>query len=157
MGLQPENRRALANAYRFLAHRARSSTEMRLHLQTAGFEDLVIQETLLSLTSHGFIDDRAFAAAWVGSRMAFRPRSRRLIIKELIDRGVDEAIAENATEDIDDEPIAMALATRRAITLRELEKDVFMRRLSRYLTGRGFNYGTVGRAVRAAWLQATDS
>jgi len=126
---------------------------MRSHLRTSGFEDTVIEETLDSLTSQGFVDDRAFAAAWVESRVTFRPRSRRLIIKELIDKGVDETVADNATEDIDDEPIAMALAAKRAGMLREVDREVFVRRLSNYLAGRGFDYGTVVRAVRAAWSQ----
>jgi regulatory protein len=157
MGLHPENRKALANAYRFLAHRPRSGAEMRSHLQTAGFGDSIVEETLQSLISQGFIDDHAFAVAWVESRMTFRPRSRRLIIKELIDKGVDEALADSAAEEIDDESTALALALRRASMLRDSDREVFMRRLSRYLTSRGFDYGTIGRAVRAAWAQNADS
>ncbi|MBN1857245.1 MAG: RecX family transcriptional regulator [Dehalococcoidia bacterium] len=130
---------------------------MRTHLHTAGFDDEVVEETLASLTAQGFIDDHEFAAAWAESRMTFRPRSKRLIAKELIDRGVDETAADNATEDIDDESTATALALRRAGMLQDVDKEVFMRRLTRYLASRGYDYGTIGRAVRAAWAQKPDS
>ncbi len=80
--------------------------------------------------------------------MAFRPRARRLIIKELTDKGVTEEIANDVTGDIDDEPIALAIATRRARAMKELDRASFIRRLSRYLSSRGFDYGTIAHAVR---------
>jgi SOS response regulatory protein OraA/RecX len=81
--------------------------------------------------------------------MAFRPRARRLIVKELTDKGVAEEIANEVTSDIDDEPVALAIAARRGSALKELDRASFIRRLSRYLSSRGFDYGTVAHAVRA--------
>jgi regulatory protein len=149
MGPQPNSQQALARAYRLLAHRPRSGAEIRLHLRSAGFGEVLVEDVLRTLTARGFIDDRAFARAWTESRMAFRPRARRLIVKELTDKGVAEEIANEVTGDIDDEPVALAIAARRASALKELDRASFIRRLSRYLSSRGFDYGTVAHAVRA--------
>lgn len=147
MGPQTDSQQVLARAYRLLAHRPRSCAEIRRHLRSASFGEVLVEEALQTLTARGFIDDRAFARAWTESRMAFRPRARRLIIKELTDKGVAQEIANDVTSDIDDEPIALAIATRRASALKELDRASFIRRLSRYLSSRGFDYGTVAHAV----------
>ncbi len=89
--------------------------------------------------------------------MEFRPRARRLIVKELTDKGVAEEIANDVTSDVDDEPLALAIAERRASALKGLDRASFIRRLSRYLSSRGFDYGTVAHAVRAVSMDDDHS
>ena len=157
MGPQPDSQKALARAYRLLAHRPRSGSEVRRHLQSAGFGEVQVEEALQTLATRGLIDDRAFAREWTENRMEFRPRARRLIIKELTDKGVAEEIANDVTSEIDDEPVALAIATRRASMLKEQDRASFIRRLSRYLSSRGFDYGTVAHAVRAVCKDSDHS
>ena len=157
MGSQPDVQQALARAYRLLEHRPRSGAEIRRHLRSAGFGEVPVEEALQTLTARGFIDDRAFARAWTESRMEFRPRARRLIVKELTDKGVAEEIANDVTSDVDDEPLALAIAERRASVLKGLDRASFIRRLSRYLSSRGFDYGTVAHAVRAVCMDDDHS
>ena len=147
MGSSEERRKALVSAYRLLKQRPRSSAEISRRLERLGFEADVVAKTLDALVSAGELDDRAFASAWTDSRMRFRPRSKWLIRRELEDKGIDSALAQDATEGIDDYSTAQELAQRRASRLRGLDRTTFIRRLTRYLASRGYDRGTSSRVV----------
>jgi len=153
----PQHRRALSLAYEFLAGLQRSEAEMRAYLRRWDIEDATADDTVAALARQGLLDDRSFAAAWTESRLSSRPRSRRLLHRELRGKGVDDEIASEATQAVDDESTATELARRRAHVLRGLDRGTAVRRLSDYLLRRGFDGDTVRRAVRDALSGDDDS
>jgi len=142
-----ERRKALIAAYRLLKQRPRSRAEISSHLERLEFDADTISETLDALASYGELDDRAFASAWVDSRMRFRPRSKWLIQRELRDKGIAPELARDSTEDIDDYASARELAQHRASQLQGLDRATFIRRLTRYLASRGYDRGTTTHVV----------
>jgi regulatory protein len=80
-------------AVRLLAVRARGREELRLRLRRHGYPDAEIAECMADLEARGYLDDRAFAEAFVRDRVRFRPRSRRRLEAELRARGVDAETA----------------------------------------------------------------
>jgi regulatory protein len=152
----PEHRRALSLAYDYLAGRQRSEAEMRAYLRRSGVDDATVDDAVAVLAGQKLLDDRAFAAAWTESRQSSRPRSRRLLNRELRGRGVGDEIASEATQAVDDESTAVDLARRRTHLLRGLDRGTAVRRLSDYLLRRGYDGETVRKAVRAA-LSGDDS
>ena len=60
-----------------------------LHL---GYAEGVTDEALSRLSRMGYLDDHAFARAWVESRDRSRPRGETALRQELRRKGVDEAI-----------------------------------------------------------------
>ncbi|HHE41114.1 MAG TPA: regulatory protein RecX, partial [Dehalococcoidia bacterium] len=98
---------AMERSYRLLQHRMRSTAEIRRSLQAAGFPTRVVEEAISRLLQQGLLDDDAFARSWSESRQAFRPRSRRLIRKELRDKGIAPELADRLTEGIDDDVVAL--------------------------------------------------
>ena len=157
MDSDSEIRRALSRAYRLLSIRARSAEEIRRVLDRAGFGATSAESAIAELQRQGLLDDRAFAADWTRSRMAFKPRSRRLVERELRDKGVSEEDAARAAHAIDDEATARALASRRARLIHDVDRETFLRRLSRYLLARGFSHETTRRAVAAVLSELGDS
>ncbi len=139
--------KAFARAYRLLATRPRSEDEIRRSLRRADFAEEITEEVIVRLKDHRLLDDRAFAIGWTQSRMQFRPRSKRLIQRELREKGVSQEEAVEATDEIDDDETALALARRRAERLKGLDRTTRIRRLSSYLQARGFARNTISRTV----------
>jgi regulatory protein len=140
-------------AYRYLSYRPRSEGEIRQGLHRRGFADEVAEKTIAKLREQNLSDDFAFAQFWTGNRLSFRPKSKRLIKKELRDKKVAAEIIEQVTKDIDDEEIAYKLGCSRMHNLAHLDYPDFYRRLSSYLAYRGFSYEVIKRTVALVWQE----
>ena len=81
-------------AARFLETRPRSVAEVRRRLIRAGYREAMVQAALDRLTEVGYLDDDAFARAWVESRDRAKPRGERALRSELLAKGVDRAVIE---------------------------------------------------------------
>ena len=98
-------------------------------------------------------DDFAFAQFWKDNRLSFRPKSRRVIKRELRDKKVAADIIEQVTRDMDDEEIAYKLGSSRLPALAHLDYPDFYRRLSSYLAYRGFNYEVIKHTASLLWQE----
>ena len=143
----------LEAAYRYLSYRSRSEAEVRQRLHQRGFDTEVVQKTIAKLKEQNLIDDVAFAQFWKENRLSFKPKSKRLIEKELKDKKVAAEIIERVTEDIDDMGNAYKLGCRRMHVLAYLDYPDFYRRLSNYLSYRGFNYEVIKRIAALLWQE----
>lgn len=84
----------LEAAARFLEVRARSVSEVRRRLTTAGYRTDLVDGAITRMTELGMLDDAAFAQAWVESRDRSRPRGERAIRAELGLKGVDRTVVD---------------------------------------------------------------
>ena len=99
----------------------------------------------------GLVDDAAFARAWVESRQPGRGLARRALAQELRRKGVDDEVARAALDEVDpDDEVeaARALVRRRLRTVRDLDRDVAVRRLTGMLARKGYPAGVCFRVVR---------
>ena len=109
-------------------------------------------------TELGYIDDEAYASAWVRARAERKGLSRRALAVELRGKGIDEELVAGALETLDpaDEAAgARAVVERRLRTTRDLPQDVRLRRLTAMLARKGHSPGLAFRIVREA-LAAED-
>ena len=143
--------RCLDSAYRYLSYRPRSEAEIKQCLKRRGFDSEVVEKTIAKLKEQNLIDDVAFAQFWKSNRLSFKPRSRRLIIKELKDKKIAPEVIEQVTQDIDDEANAYKLGSSRMHTMGELNYLDFYRRLSSYLSYRGFSYAIIRQTLARLW------
>lgn len=168
----------LAAGARFLEARPRSADEVRRRLREAGYRPDLVEGTVVRLTELGYLDDAAFARAWVESRDRARPRGARALRDELRRLGVAAADIEaalaarearasgddpddpglapgdgqRAASDTSDEAAAMRLLARnRASLLREPDGRRRRARAYALLARAGFDPGTAGRSA-ATWL-----
>jgi regulatory protein len=140
-------------AYRYLSYRPRSEGEIRHWLHRRGFANEVTEKTIAKLGEQNLSDDFAFAQFWTRNRLSFRPKSKRLIKKELRDKKVAAEIIEQVTKDIDDEAIAYKLGSGRMSALAHLDYPDFYRRLSSYLIYRGFSYEIIKHTTALVWQE----
>ena len=139
--------------YRYLSYRPRSEGEIRQWLRRRGFAGETTETVMARLREQNLSDDFAFARFWKDNRLSFRPKSKRLIEKELRDKKVATEIIEQVTEGIDDEQIAYELGSRRMHSLARLEYRDFYRRLASYLAYRGFGYEVIKRTAALLWRE----
>jgi regulatory protein len=147
--------RAYEDAQRLLSYRARSTAEVRQRLARKGYQEGQIEAVITRLAEQGFLDDRAFARAWVEGRLALHPRGRYGLSSELRRKGLPKEIIEEVLDELVTEEgesaQALDLARKRAGAMAGLERPAFFRRLRGFLARRGFPSGVVGQVVRQVW------
>lgn len=161
---EDEGYRARHAAMNLLAHRARSRQELRRRLWRKEFPDAIIEETLAWLEERDYVDDRAFAEAFVRDRLRLRPRGRVGLIQELRKKGVDHEVAEAAiaavmaAENVEESELAREAAeawarkNRSALRKAGTSKESWLkarRRLYGHLARRGFAPDAVRAAIAA--------
>lgn len=144
-----EIERATNRAVRLLAHRPRSRFELDSRLRRAGFRSDAVRAAVDRMVDLGYIDDRDFAAYWIENRQQHRPRGRRMIVRELREKGISPDVIDQVMDDaeIDEYPEALELARKRAGRMQDLERDVWRRRLAGFLQRRGYAMGVVWRVL----------
>ncbi len=161
-------------ALNLISYRARTRTELRRRLRQKGFTPARIDPCLDRLQEKGFIDDGAFAEAFVRDRLRHRPKGTSALSAELRAKGVDGALAtraitrvfEEAT--VDDAVLARHVAdlwVRRqsqdllealASADRTPEGEKARRRLTGYLMRRGFRGASLQLGIARAIEQVRD-
>ncbi len=128
---------------KLLSYRPRSESELRRRLQGQGCPPEVVESTLNKLKRAGFVEDRLAARLLAEDRLLSRPRSRRLLARELQDKGFSPELADRAARGALPELSERELA-RRALQgklglWRGLPAEKRMRRAYSFLLRRGFS------------------
>jgi regulatory protein len=145
--------RAKQQAYRFLAYRGQTSSELRDRLQRRGYTAAIIDEVLRQLEAEGYIDDRKFALDWARYRLQTKPLGRRRLAWELQRRGVPSELLKEVLREIYsefDEVTLAEQAARKRLGSKELPSSPRERhRYARHLLSLGFDADTVAAALAA--------
>ncbi|RBY90951.1 regulatory protein RecX [Blastococcus sp. TF02A-30] len=122
-------------------------------LEKRGVPEDAAVTVLDRFTEVGLIDDAAYARAWVSSRQSGRGLARRALRAELRAKGVDDDVALEAVELVDDEDeraAAQQLVERRLRGMRRLDRATATRRLIGMLARKGYSGGLAAAVVREA-------
>jgi len=84
---------------RLLEVRPRSVDEVRRRLVHVGYRPELVEAAIVRLTDLHYLDDDAFARAWIESRDRARPRGEHALRRELELKGVDRAVVATVLED----------------------------------------------------------
>ncbi|MGQ9815042.1 MAG: RecX family transcriptional regulator [Candidatus Roseilinea sp.] len=148
--------KAQQRAVQFIAYRPRSEREVRRRLQRAGAPEDVIDQIVASLRAAALLDDASFSRSWVDSRMRNGPRSRRVLARELRQKGIDPETINASLEAVSDSEAAYQAARQRWPRVAEVQPESHRRRkLSAYLARRGFDYDTVEEAINRVEREMT--
>jgi len=143
-------------ALNYLSYRPRSRAEIVRYLRRRTLGENGIEAVAERLESAGLLDDRAFAQYWVENRERFRPRGPRALRYELRDKGVSEAIIEEAVATVDATDSAYRAAAKKARQWRHLEPLDFTKKVVAYLARRGFAYGVARETAERHWRELTS-
>ena len=123
-----------------LTGRARSRSDLAAKLAQRDVPDEIAVRLLDRFEEVGLVDDAAFARGWVEQRQSGRGLARRALAQELRRKGIDDEVAREALDEIDpDDEVeaARTLVRRRLRTVRDLDQQVAVRRLSRHARAQG--------------------
>ncbi|OGO17413.1 MAG: hypothetical protein A2Z02_05105 [Chloroflexi bacterium RBG_16_48_7] len=137
----------------FLSYRPRSEAEVRQRMKRRGFDPDTINSTVTRLKKQNFINDEEFARYWRDNRTTFNPKSRIMLKKELRLKGINEDVAVEAVEDVDEMDAAFRAGKKKARVLLKLGHDEFEKKLLNYLRWRGFNYEIIKNVCDRLWDQ----
>lgn len=151
----------------FLAVRPRSVAETARRLRHLGYPHRLVDEVVDRLLEMGYLDDAAFARAWVESRDTARPRGESALRRELAVKGVpretvDAVLSERADGPGTDHADADVGAARRLLERRrnslERERDPRRRRQKAYalLARNGFDPHVCHEASAAFVVDAPE-
>jgi regulatory protein len=144
---------ARAIVLRQLTNGPRTRAQLVQAMHRRGVPDDVGEQVLDRFSELGYVDDAAFAQAWVQSRHAGKGLARRALAYELRQRGVaDDTLqaAVDAVDSDDERRAAEALVRRRLAGLRAVPAEVATRRLVAMLARKGYSSGLAMAVVREA-------
>ena len=143
-------KRAHDAALRFLSYRPRSEAEVRVRLLRR-FPEPLVEQVIGALREQALVDDASFASSWKESRDALKPRSAWAVKRELIAKGVDRSLAEEAVRDMDDEESAYRAGLKLAQKVKGADLPTFRHKLRGYLQRRGFADSVSRRTINRLW------
>lgn len=144
---------------RTLTRAPRSRFELRKRLIDREIDAEVADEVLDRYEDVGLIDDAEYAAMLVRTRHAERGQARRAIAQELRRRGLSDAHAQAALEQVDaDSELERAreLVARRIRSVAGLPRDRALQRLVGYLGRRGYSTSIALNVIHEALDNADD-
>ncbi len=151
----PSLNKARQDALRLLSYRARSRAELQRRLEKS-YPSPVVEQALVRLVDQGYLDDAAFALEWRRSREEHRPRSRRALERELLRKGVEREIVQEALAGYDAAGNAYRAALRLAQRLNDCDYPAFRTKVWRHLQRRGFDGSTISNVVSLLWRELAN-
>ena len=142
-------------AFRYLGYSARSQKQLAQRLQREEFPPEIIEAIILELTAEGYLDDEAFAVAWVTDRADRKNYGKTRLAQELQQRGIAKETARDALSDVSDESeLARALEAARPkwkaerfATLDSAGKQAEQRKIAAFLQRRGFAWPIIKQVL----------
>jgi regulatory protein len=147
----------------FLAVRPRSVAETRRRLRHLGYRHELVDAVVDRLVEMGYLDDAAFARAWLESRDRARPRGESALRRELALKGIERSIVDDALDERQeadgdaDVAGALRLLQRRAAALgREADPRKRRQRAYALLARNGFAPDAIQTALEAWGTEPED-
>ncbi len=147
--------KARESALGYISYRPRSVAEVRKNLHGKGYNETVIEHIITRFLDLNLLDDVAFATYWVEQRETFKPRSQMALRQELVQKGVERAIIDEAVTAVDETAAAQRLAQKQKSRYTTLDEATFRKKMMGYLQRRGFNYGIIKQVTSEAWQEIT--
>lgn len=149
-----ETARAFDKALSFISLSKKTKKQVRDYLTKKGYTDKTIDRALEKMQSYAFIDDEDYARDYARSVAA--NKGKRLIALELKRKGVSDADASAALDELGDElPSATAVAEKYA---KNKEKNCEnLLKCYKYLLSKGFSYDTAKQAADEIFRYEDDN
>lgn len=143
----------MERAVRLLARKAMSMGELALALRQESYDESAIDQVIRECVDRCYLDDLGLAERILEKAEQRKKLARSALRRELKARLIDDAVIEMAllaTTDDDELTKMREVAEDRARRLTGLDRQTAERRLSGYLSRRGFSGGKLHQVVREA-------
>lgn len=146
---EDEVKKAITAALNQISFRPRASGELLRKLREKGYSPEAAETAVQRMLDLGYVNDADFTERWIENRQEHKPRSRRMLQQELMQKGVDRDLIREALEEteIDEFGDALELARKKAGSMAGLDRDTRHRRLSGFLGRRGYGYDVIRKVL----------
>ena len=137
-------------ALKFLGARARTVREVERYLDERDCAEADVMEVINRITELGLVDDTAYAAEFVRTRLATKPVSKLRLREQLMQHETDPAAIDAALSgvpDEDDAAHALEIARKYARQMAALDPEERAQRIKTRLITRGYRYDDADAAI----------
>ena len=135
-------------ALRYIGYKPRTRQEVIKKLQASGYSEMIIISVTDELEEKKYLDDQDYAHQWVDTRISSHPRSQRMLIYELRNKGMtDETIHEALQEAPTDYDLAMKLGKKNLEKFAGLNNEIFQKKMWGLLSRKAFGYEVIKQVV----------
>jgi len=147
-------------ALRYLAYRPRAKKEIHDYLvkkikrkqRKISEGEKLIKAVFKKLKEQNLVNDQAFAIWWCEQRVKFRPRSSRVLLLELRQKGVATDLAKRIISQVVDEKKSVEKLFRKKKNLWEkLPPQKRRQKAIRYFSSRGFSWPIVEQVIDSSF------
>lgn len=140
---------------RLLSFRPRSVKEISDKLKKfairRNFPDKLVEKVLEELKNQKFLDDKEFSLWWKQQRQSHKPKGKKAIKIELLQKGIDKQTIEDSLtdrdEDISEYDLAMRVIDRKLTRLKNLSGEKLKMKVRDMLLARGFDWETIYKVI----------
>jgi regulatory protein len=149
-----EREKAYQTALSYIGYKDRTKFEVTTRLEKGDFPPEIIQRTISDLEEKEYINDLRFAQQWVEIRSETKPRGRYLLKLELKKKGIEDSVITDALTNIpDEEDLAREFGEKYMRKLSEVNREVFVKKMTGALMRKGFSYSVTKEVVGNLILQ----
>jgi len=148
-------------AFRILSRRPHSEKELRDKLLQRGFEKRAIFGLVDEFREKNYLNDDEFAEKWVEDRMRMKPRGRRMLVQELLAKGIRRSTAERIVKEklteTDQSAVAFELILARRRKFASENWVDTKGKMYNFLRYRGFDLDDIAQAIERFRKQQRES
>lgn len=135
---------------RFAMIRPRSEKEVFDWFRRKKVHESIHDKLLKKLKHLELLDDKKFAQWWVRQRTEFKPRGKKALQYELIQKGIDKKIIDETLEesDVDELSIAKQLINKNEYKWKKYEGFERRQKASHFLGRKGFSWNVIKEVVK---------
>ncbi len=131
---------ARSKAIKYVSFRLLSEKELVVKLQSKGFDEEIIRNVLDDLKSIGYINDKIYAQKFVFERSKLKPKSKKMLKFELINKGISEDIIDEVLDNFEyDEVTIMERLIKKKFGKYDLSEPQVEVKVISFLLHRGFS------------------
>lgn len=143
-------------ALRLLSFRARTRKEIERKLHTFSqkrkIEGDISKQVIADLIDQKLLDDHAFVTWWIDQRNTFRPKGKKALEIELLQKGIEkevvrEVLATSFRSTQTEYELARNLIQKKFPATHYKQKEVRQKKITGFLARRGFSYDTIRSVI----------
>lgn len=144
-----EFQKSLDKLLRFAMVRPRSEREITDYFKRKKVHESLYPELIEKLKHFELLDDEKFAWWWFGQRLEFRPKPRKVVRMELLQKGISREIIDKVLSEmkVDEEKMARGLIEKKLYKWKNLPASKMRQKMSTYLAGKGFGWDVIEKVA----------
>ncbi len=142
--------KTLDKLLRFATLRPRSKKEIEDYFKRKKVHESLHQELFNRLNRLDLIDDEKFANWWIEQRQSFKPKAKKILIQELLLKGIQKNLIKKLLDNTNINELEMAQKEidKKSYKWESLSNFERKRKISEYLLRKGFDWETVEKVVK---------